>query len=49
MTLIKTAIIRQKLKSFDEHIWPSELVWKNLDSSKARPAYCNHLALKWVQ
>jgi hypothetical protein len=42
MTLTKTAIIRQKMTKFDEHSWPSEFVWKNLDSTKARPAYCKH-------
>jgi hypothetical protein len=25
-----------------------KLVWKNLDSTKARPAYGKHFSLKWV-
>jgi hypothetical protein len=27
----------------------AKFVWKNLDSTKARPACCEHFALKWVQ
>jgi hypothetical protein len=27
----------------------ANLFWKNLDSTKARPAYCKHFSLKWVQ
>jgi hypothetical protein len=26
-----------------------KFVWKNLDSTKARPAYCKHFSLIWVQ
>jgi hypothetical protein len=37
MTLTKTAIIRQKLTKFDEHSWPSNFIWNNLYSAKARP------------
>jgi hypothetical protein len=47
--LTTTEIIRQKGQSFDEHNWSSKLVWKIMDSTKVRPAYCELFALKWVQ
>jgi hypothetical protein len=43
MTLTKTAIICQKmtkvLSTADTGKYYREFVWKNLDSTKARPAY----------
>jgi hypothetical protein len=35
-------------KSFDEHS-SQQIVWKNLDSTKAMPTYCRHPSLEWVQ
>jgi hypothetical protein len=41
--------LSKRKQSFDEHSWPSKFVWKNRDSPKARPSYCEHFALKLVQ
>jgi hypothetical protein len=48
MTLTKTAIIHND-KVLMSTADTANLFGKNLDSTKARPAYCKHFSLKWVQ